>query len=164
VDAADTVTGRATRGEIHRRGLMHRAVHVFLFNLRGELFLQKRASTKDTFPGCYDSSAAGHLDAGESYDECARRELEEELGLCPDAAAALTPMLKLPACAEMGWEHVMFYVCQTDAAPRPNPREIEGGGFFALAEVLRMAQGEPQRFAPGFVRLLGEFGKRMGGA
>ncbi len=158
------VFGQATRGEVHRLGLRHRSVHVFLFNSRGELFLQKRAVTKDTFPGCYDSSASGHLDAGESYDACAAREMEEELGLTPADAPALTPLFKLPACLETGWENVMFYTCQSDATPRPNPREIESGRFFTLAEVLAMVREDPGRFAPAFVKLLGKFGQQMGGA
>lgn len=162
VDAEDRVIGRAARGEVHRRGLMHRSVHVFLFNSRGELFLQKRAATKDTFPRCHDSSASGHLDAGESYAACAARELEEELGLTPADAPALTPLFKVPACPETGWEHVMFYTCQTDAAPRPNPREIESGRFFTLAEVLAMAQDDAARFAPGFLKILAKFGEQMG--
>ena len=81
VDDRDQVVGTATRSEVHARKLRHRAVHVFLFNLKGELFVQKRAATKDSFPGCYDSSASGHLNSGEDYDPCAKRELQEELGL-----------------------------------------------------------------------------------
>src|SRR5438046_2178358 len=83
VDEKDEVIGRASRAEVHRRGLKHRAVHVLVFNSRGQLFLQKRSQTKDTFPGAWDSSAAGHLCCGEQYDGCALRELEEEIGLAP---------------------------------------------------------------------------------
>ena len=80
-NALDRVIGHATRREVHARHLRHRAVHVFLFNPQGRLFIQKRAAGKDTFPLCYDSSASGHVDRGESYEACAARELEEELGL-----------------------------------------------------------------------------------
>ena len=60
VDDRDQIIGTATRSDVHARKLRHRAVHVFLFNLKGELFIQKRAATKDSFPRCYDSSASGH--------------------------------------------------------------------------------------------------------
>src|SRR5258706_661349 len=80
VNERDEVVGRNTRSEVHRLGLKHRAVHVLVFNARGELFLQKRSLEKDCFPGAWDSSASGHLDSGEDYDACARRELFEELG------------------------------------------------------------------------------------
>src|SRR5882724_4390992 len=81
VNERDEVIGQNLRREVHRLGLRHRAVHVLVFNRRGELFLQKRSMTKDTFPGAWDSSASGHVDSGEDYDACAIRELREEIGL-----------------------------------------------------------------------------------
>src|ERR1700704_1447588 len=81
VNDRDEVIGREIRAEVHRLGLRHRAVHVLVFNRRGELFLQKRSMKKDTFPGAWDSSTSGHLDTGEDYDACALRELWEEIGL-----------------------------------------------------------------------------------
>jgi isopentenyl-diphosphate delta-isomerase type 1 len=160
VNANDEVIGRATRGEVHRRGLMHRAIHLFVFNSDGQLYLQKRSQTKDKHPGCYDSSASGHQDAGEDADACAVRELREELGI--EAGAELTRLSKIPACAETGWEHVTFYTLQTDATPRPNPREIESGRFFTLAEVLRMIEADAAQFAPAFLEVLQKFGEQMG--
>jgi predicted protein tyrosine phosphatase len=65
VNERDEVVGQAPRSEVHRRKLNHRAVHVLVFNSRGELFLQKRSLKKDCFPGAWDSSASGHLDTGE---------------------------------------------------------------------------------------------------
>ena len=79
-DERDEIIGQKTRQEVHRLGLRHRAVHVLVFNARGEMFLQKRSMQKDCFPGKWDSSASGHLDCGEDYDACAVRELREELG------------------------------------------------------------------------------------
>lgn len=84
VNERDEVIGQRTRGDVHRLGLKHRAVHVLVVNAHGEIFLQKRSMQKDTFPGAWDSSASGHLDTGEDYDACAVRELWEELGLKPN--------------------------------------------------------------------------------
>ena len=81
VDEDDTVQRQERRAVVHAEGLLHRAVHVFAFNKRGELFLQKRSGLKDVHPGLWDSSAAGHLDAGEDYEAGAVREVEEELGV-----------------------------------------------------------------------------------
>ncbi|MEM7385020.1 MAG: 16S rRNA (adenine(1518)-N(6)/adenine(1519)-N(6))-dimethyltransferase RsmA, partial [Verrucomicrobiota bacterium] len=68
VNEEDEVVRQATRKEVHANDLLHRAVHLFVFNKHGELFLQKRSRLKDTHPGAWDSSAAGHLDAGEGYE------------------------------------------------------------------------------------------------
>src|SRR5512141_2500878 len=81
VNERDLVVGQQSRSEVHRLGLMHRAVHVLLFNAAGLVFLQKRSMKKDRQPGLWDSSASGHVDSGEDYDACAVRELREELGL-----------------------------------------------------------------------------------
>jgi isopentenyldiphosphate isomerase len=78
VNERDEVVGQNTRREVHARGLWHRAVHVLVFNARGEVFLQKRSMRKDIAAGKWDSSASGHLDSGEDYDACAVR---EEIGL-----------------------------------------------------------------------------------
>ena len=71
VNERDEVVGQLSRREVHRQGLMHRAVHILMFNSAGKVFLQKRSMKKDNFPGTWDSSAAGHVDTGEDYDECA---------------------------------------------------------------------------------------------
>jgi isopentenyldiphosphate isomerase len=83
LDESGAPTGRtAPRSTVHREGLLHRAVHVWLLEPeRGELLLQQRALVKDSWPGRWDISSAGHLSAGESSLPTAQRELEEELGI-----------------------------------------------------------------------------------
>ncbi|XP_027344440.1 nudix hydrolase 3 [Abrus precatorius] len=82
-----TKTGHRTgvskpRGDVHRDGDYHRAVHVWIFAERTqELLLQRRASCKDSWPHLWDISSAGHISAGDSSLITARRELEEELGV-----------------------------------------------------------------------------------
>lgn len=71
----------ASRDDAHKLGLWHRTVHVWIRNEKGELLLQKRALTKDVYPGYWDISCAGHIDAGESPETAALRELSEELGV-----------------------------------------------------------------------------------
>jgi isopentenyldiphosphate isomerase len=60
---------------------MHRSVHIYVFNRRGEVLLQLRSKDRDIQPGRWDTSEGGHLDAGEEYLQAARRELREELGV-----------------------------------------------------------------------------------
>ena len=145
VNERDEVIGQQTRNEVHRLGLMHRAAHVLVFNASGRLFLQKRSMTKDRQAGLWDSSASGHVDAGEDYDACALRELREEIGL--QLGAAPKRVFKLAACDETDQEHVWVYRCEAEGPFRLHPEEIERGGWFAPEEITRWMAERPQEFA-----------------
>jgi isopentenyldiphosphate isomerase len=148
VDRDDAVVGRATRREVHARGLLHRSVHVLVFNGAGELFLQKRSQSKDTAPGAWDSSASGHVDAGEDYDACAQRELREEIGLALTRAPAR--WLRLRACAETGGEFVWVYREESEGPFTLHPDEIERGAWCRPAEIARRLREQPAEFAGSF--------------
>lgn len=81
VNDDDVVTGQALRSVVHRRGLLHRGVHVFLFNDRGEMLMQKRSADRANSPSLWDCSVSEHVQAGESYLEAAIRGLKEEMGM-----------------------------------------------------------------------------------
>ncbi|MBI2950349.1 MAG: NUDIX domain-containing protein [Verrucomicrobia bacterium] len=149
VNERDDVIGQRPRREVHEQRLLHRAVHVLVFNSRGQLFLQKRSLKKDCFPGAWDSSASGHLDAGESYDACAVRELREELGL--ELAVPLKRLFKIDGCPETGYEFVWVYRCEAEGPFALHPEEIERGGWFAPVEISRWIEERPGDFASGFV-------------
>jgi|SRR5690242_8914345 len=123
VNERDEVTGQAPRREVHARGLKHRAVHVLVFNSRGEIFLQKRSRQKDIAAGKWDSSSSGHLDTGEDYDACAVRELHEEIGL--RVAHPPKRLFKIAACRETGWEFCWIYRYESEGPFVLHPDEIE---------------------------------------
>jgi 16S rRNA (adenine1518-N6/adenine1519-N6)-dimethyltransferase len=147
VDSADRVVRVASRAEVHGNNLLHRAVHILIFDGKGGLYLQKRSRTKDRHPLLWDSSAAGHVDAGEEYDTCARRELREELGV----QTPLKRVLKLPASEKTGYEFIWLYCGRYEGELRPNRCEIEGGGFFPATLVEGWIAARPEDFAPGFM-------------
>ncbi len=151
VNERDEVIGSRPRSEVHRLGLLHRAVHIFVFNSRGELFLQKRSMKKDRHPGVWDSSASGHVDSGEDYDTSAVRELEEEIGL--KLAEAPERLFKIDACAETEQEFVWLYRCESEGPFTLNAEEIDCGGWFSTEHLNRWLSERPQDFAPAFVFL-----------
>ncbi len=148
VDENDSVTGQATRGEVHERDLLHRAVHVFVVNKRGDILLQQRSRLKDRHPGVWDSSVSGHLDAGESYEAAAVRELDEEMGI---RDAAPEEIARLTACAETGWEHICLYRARHDGALRFPAAEVDAALWMPPEELRQWIAARPEDFAPGFL-------------
>ena len=151
VNERDEVIGQRTRREVHRDGDKHRAVHVFVFNSRGQIFLQKRSMKKDSAPGKWDSSASGHLDTGEDYDPCAVREVREEIGL--SLPAPPRRLFKVDACADTGQEFVWLYQCESEGPFTLHPDEIERGEWFEPEYVSGWVAEKPREFARAFVLL-----------
>jgi 16S rRNA (adenine1518-N6/adenine1519-N6)-dimethyltransferase len=147
VDQNDRFLGAAPRAKVHGDNLRHRAVHVFVFNTIGDLLLQKRSRCKDRHPLLWDSSAAGHVNAGENYDPAARRELQEELGI----EIPLKKLLKLPASDRTGQEFIWLYRGEHSGNLKPHPGEIDAVRFFPPAVVTRWIAARPGDFAPGFM-------------
>ncbi len=149
VDENDQVIGQRSRRDVHRLGLRHRAVHVLIYNHRGELFLQQRSLFKDCSPGVWDSSASGHLDTGETYEACARREVGEELGIpLPIPPQAL---FKLSASPETGHEFCWVYRAEHDGPFILQPSEVRGGGWFQPTAIAQWSQQRPDDFAGSFL-------------
>lgn len=158
VNDQDQVIGQCARREVHRLGHKHRAIHVLVFNSRGEVFLQKRSMSKDTHPGVWDSSSSGHLDTGEDYDACAIRELREEIGLVIDKAPLR--LFKISACTDTGQEFVWVYKHSAEGPFTLHPEEIERGEWFSPEHVSRWITKSPHEFAPAFMLIW----KRFAGA
>src|ERR1051325_1724158 len=141
VNERDEVIDHKPRSEVHRLGLLHLAVHVLVFNSRGEIFLQKRSMKKDRQPGLWDSSSSGHVDSGEDYDACAVRELQEEIGL--RVRQPPRRLFKIDAGPETDQEFVWVYRCEAEGPFELNADEIERGGWFAPEEVTRWIAERP---------------------
>ena len=146
VDSEDKVLRTELRSIVHAENLLHRAVHILVFNEGGELLLQKRSAWKDREPAKWDSSAAGHLEPGEDYAAGAIRETEEELGI----RAPLEPLGKIRACAETGREFVEVFSTRHEGPFVLPPAEIEDAMFFPVGVIQEWVNDRPQDFAPGF--------------
>ncbi|NNE91941.1 MAG: ribosomal RNA small subunit methyltransferase A [Verrucomicrobiales bacterium] len=155
VDENDLFVERVSRIDVHKRNLRHRAVHVFLFNNEGELYLQKRSHLKDSHPGKWDSSASGHVDAGERYADAVIRELKEELFVRPRKELKL--LAKLKAGPETDMEFIELYRCDYGGKIKTHTSEIDCGGFFPLEEVADWVDDRPHDFATGFVTCFRHF-------
>lgn len=150
VDERDEIIDQKTRREVHEHGLLHRAIHVFLFH-EEKLFLQRRSFQKDTAPGCWDSSCSGHVDAGEVYAVSMRRELEEELGIRENIP--VWPVFKLPPSAATGWEFVWVYRGFAAGPFTLHPEEIMEGDWFTPSEIDQLIQTHPGQVASSFQKI-----------
>ena len=134
VDEQGEIIGTAPRSLCHngKSRLLHPVVHLHLFNSAGELFLQKRSVTKDTYPGKWDTSVGGHISLGETTSEALQREAHEELGLKNlNSKFLYTYVWESPHEREL----VHSFLTYTDELPVIDKDEIEEGKFWSAGEI-----------------------------
>ncbi len=135
VDTADQVIGKAPRSEMRAKGLCHRATYILVFSSENQLLLQKRTQTKDVFPGYFDAAAGGVLLYGESYEESATRELEEELGLTNVPLVYQFDHYYEDA-RNRCWGRV--FTCQHDGPFKLQATEVQSAEFVDVARILNL--------------------------
>lgn len=125
--------GKASRQACHSGSkMLHPVVHLHVYNEKGDLYLQKRAITKDIQPGKWDTSVGGHVDYGETVEEALRREVREELGITDFTPAYITSYVFE---SDIEKELVNTFKTTYDGIIKPDPSEIETGRFWTLEEI-----------------------------
>ena len=154
VDRGGNPVGTAARSECHGNpDLIQAVVHLHLFDTSGRLYLQKRAATKDRFPGRWDTSVGGHVAPGESPEQAIRREAHEELGIDLDDPCEAGELRRLEHYIfgdEIETEYVVPFRLVYSISLQPNPEEVKDGAFLALGEIRRRLREQPQEFTPHF--------------
>jgi len=150
VDKDDVVIKRELRSVVHAEHLLHRAIHILIFNDAGDLFLQKRSQLKDQYPGVWGTSCAGHVDSGEHYDEAAYRELQEELGV---DVKCLEELLYLPACRETGYEFVKVYKLRHNGPFVLQQEEIDEGMWVRPSVFRQLIKEKPNSMIPSLIHV-----------
>ncbi len=142
VNDEDEVTGQEPRSTVHRTGLLHRGVHVWLFAPDGKVLIQRRTDDRPSDPGALDCSVSEHVKAGEDYLAAAHRGLQEELGL---EGVDLYPVVKFKMNYGPNDNEISeLYQGRLKAGDRVrfDPEEVESVGFAELDELHRwLAEG-----------------------
>ncbi len=149
VDGHDRVVASLPRREIHAGKHLHRAVHVFVRNKAGEIYLQLRSHLKDTHPRKWDSSASGHVDPGESYHDCAVREMWEEIWVEPKGDLARIARIEASEATDL--EFIEVFLAEAKGRIRIHGREVDSGRWFSPDFIERWITERPQDFATGFL-------------
>ena len=149
VNEENTEIAAVSRWIMREQQLIHRGCYILVFNLTGDLFVQKRTMTKDVYPGYYDVAAGGVVLAGESYEESAERELAEELGI---KEVPLTPCFDnyFEDATNKVWGRV--FRCTHEGPFTLQKEEIESGGFMDVTQILDAANS--QLFTPDGIEIL----------
>ena len=140
VDENNHVMGAEPRAVMRAKGLTHRATYILVFNSRGELFVQERTLTKDIYPGYYDIAAGGVVAKGETYDECAEREIEEEMGIRGVPLKNCFDFYHTDGRNRV-WGRV--YECIYDGKIVLQREEVESGDFYKIEDILQRSENEP---------------------
>ncbi|GGT41628.1 NUDIX hydrolase [Streptomyces purpureus] len=135
VDEHDEVVGQAPRGEVYARGLRHRCVFVLARDSSGRVFVHRRTATKLVFPSLYDMFVGGVVGAGESYDDAALREAQEELGVLglPRPVPLFKFLYVSPGGEQSWWSYV--YEVQCDLPVNPQAEEVAWHAFVPEEEL-----------------------------
>ena len=133
VDKNGNVVGLVRRSEVHGNpALIHRVVHVLVFDRKGRLLLQKRSMNKDVAPGKWDTSVGGHVNPGEDILEAAKRETKEELGI---TGCSLSFLYSYLFSNHSESELVSTFFCEYNDTFFFNKQEIDEIAFWNMKKI-----------------------------
>lgn len=158
VNTEDQVLGLMEKQQAHINGLLHRAFSVFLFNSRGEMLLQKRASGKYHSPNQWTNAVCSHPREGETYKAGAVRRLKEELGIETELSEKFHFIYKADVGSGL-WEHELdhVFVGNHEAGFNLNKDEIEEVRFITPEDLDKEIAEHPENFTEWFKIILEEY-------
>jgi isopentenyl-diphosphate Delta-isomerase len=151
VNELDQEVGAMEKMRAHELGKLHRAISIFIFNEKGELLLQKRASSKYHSGGLWTNTCCSHPRPGETTIDAAIRRLYEEMGICSDLYHAFSFTYKAPfdnGLTEHEFDHV--FLGSSQAFPQLNPEEAEGFDYVTIPEVIKDMDKNPEQYTEWF--------------
>lgn len=160
VDENDNQVGTGEKMDVHRKGLLHRAFSVCIYDSNGRALLQKRASVKYTCPGLWSNACCSHPRPGEDLFAAAKRRLKEEMGIDYgwDGSKGTVPQLEFIYRAKVGdlveyeYDHVLFGTFDGD--PAINKEEADDWKWMDFEELKKDIRENPGNYTPWFILMM----------
>lgn len=151
VNENDEVLGTMEKMEAHQKGVLHRAISIFIYNSRGEMLIHQRALNKYHSGGLWTNTCCSHPRPEESILDAANRRLQEEMGMSCSLAASHSFIYKA-ALDQNLWEHELDHVLIgiTDEEPQPNPEEVMHYRWIDLPTLQQDLQDNPGNYTEWF--------------
>lgn len=155
VDEKNNIIGKSTRGEAHRKGLIHRALSVLVLNTQGKILLQQRSANRSIHALSWDLSTSEHVQSGETYEDAGKRSLKEELGVTADVERVSQTNLQKRKYQLRGKtvyenEIVCMLITKHDGPFKLDPNEVNQVKFFNEEEIEKMIE-VGTKFTPWFL-------------
>jgi len=155
VDENDNDTGVMEKLQAHQKGLLHRAISVFVFNDQNELLLQQRAAEKYHSPLLWTNTCCSHPRPGEVLIDAAHRRLMEEMNLACELTYGFSFTYRAVlegGLIEHEFDHIFFG--QTNSLPDPSPAEVYSWKYLSLDDIEEEIKGFPERYTSWFKLML----------
>jgi len=155
VDEQDNETGTMEKMEAHRKGLLHRAFSIVIFNSKGEMLLQRRAIEKYHSGGLWTNACCSHPGPGEAIEDAGKRKLLQEMGFACDLNFSHKFIYKVEfdnQLTEYEWDYVL--VGYYDGAPSVNPDEAQSWKYQSLESIRNDAEQNPDAYTCWFKLIL----------
>lgn len=158
VSENDEILGLMEKMNAHENGILHRAFSVFLFNDKGEMLLQKRASGKYHSPNQWTNAVCSHPKIDETYLEGAQRRLNEELGITADLTEKFSFIYKADVGQNL-WEHELDHVFTGNYEGNfaLNEEEVSEVRYISMQQLDEEMNENPENFTEWFKIILKEY-------
>lgn len=151
VDEDNNPIGAAEKMDVHRRGVLHRAFSVMVYNSSREVLLQRRAPSKYTCPGLWSNACCSHPRPGDHLLLAARRRLKEEMGIAipvKEVGVEFIYRVKIGDLTEYEYDHVLYG--RFDGEPRLNPEEADAWKWMSFVDLRTDMKTNPEAYTPWF--------------
>jgi isopentenyl-diphosphate Delta-isomerase len=159
VDEHDHQIGLAMLAEVWSQGLYHRTVRIMAEDSQGRVLLQKRSDNMVIFPGCWDNSAAGHVDEGMTYHDAALQEVAEELGVSCEGLAEMGHYLSRDVYQGkiMNQFSKVYRLRFTGIPNTDDEHEVADFAWVTVEDAKKMAREHPEQMTFGLYHVLTKF-------